>query len=60
MAAKRKTIKMLVEVSVPKWMTAAHARREVRVSIGSDYSGFLECGPDYEEVDVKVRKVSPA
>lgn len=30
MARKKKTISMVVEVSVPAWLTAAQARKEVR------------------------------
>lgn len=60
MAKRRKTVRMVVEVTVPHWMTAAQARREVRYSVGSDNSGYLSHGPDYEEVSVRCKGVRPA
>lgn len=57
--AKRKTVRMLVEVSIPADQTAAFARREVRhlISVEGNAGYFTNAG-DVE--GVKVRKVSPA
>lgn len=56
MARTRKQITMTVTVSVPLWMTAAEARREVRTLINhqSNWSQHVDEG------DVKARRVEPA
>ena len=53
----RKEVLMMVTVSVPAWMTAAQARREVRTLI-NEQSGYLSHGPNYEDVVVKAKKIS--
>lgn len=70
MASKRKTLTMQVTVSVPAWMTAADARREVRTLIneqcnylGGHFVFDLNGGSTYREVHdktVRARKVRPA
>lgn len=58
---KRKQVTMSVTVSVPSWMTAAQARREVRTLI-NDQCNFLSSGPmelGWPGVDVKARQVRP-
>jgi len=54
MAKTRKIVTMLVTVSVPRDMTAAEARREVRTNINE------HCSYAAEEGDVKVRGILPA
>lgn len=49
--AKKKTIQLLVTVSVPADMTAADARREVRYLINDQANYMADYG------DVKARKV---
>lgn len=59
MPAKRKTIRMIVEVSVPATLPAAAARREVRSLINDqcEYSGYVP--GTYDEINMKVRKIGP-
>ena len=59
MAKKRKHIRMAVTVSVPHWMSASQARREVRTLV-NDQSSYMSHGPNYEEPTVKARKVEAA
>lgn len=59
--AKRKELTMSVRVSVPAWMTAAQARREVRTLINQQCN-YLTSGPmelGWPEVSVKARQVRP-
>jgi hypothetical protein len=55
---KRKQITMTVTLSVPHWMTAAWARREVKTLV-NDQANYLSPGPDYEEFYVRASKVAP-
>ena len=62
MSRHRKVVSMLVTVTVPRWMTAAQARREVRTLI-NDQSNWMCFAPDHEEVDsetVRARSVIPS
>jgi len=62
MAKTRKQLTMSLTVSVPSWMTAAQARREVRTLV-NEQSNYLDHGPDFQEVHggtVKVRELKPA
>lgn len=54
MTRTRKRVTMLVTVSVPRDVTAAHARREVKTLVGSACNWSLD--PD----DVKVISIKPA
>lgn len=56
--AKRKQVTMSVTVSVPVWMTAAQARREVRTLI-THQANYLDHGPNFEEVDVRCKACGP-
>ena len=61
MTARRKTITMTVTVSVPSWLTAMQARKEVRTLINeSTVWGHVK--PDgfdsIDHGDIKVRKVT--
>lgn len=47
---KRKSVLMTVMASVPAWMTAGQARREVRTLINHQ-SNWMSHGPDLQEVD---------
>ena len=55
MSENRKTVRMLVTVTVPDELSEAHARREVRTLI-NDHSHYLSL----DEGDIKVRSVKPA
>lgn len=55
---RRKEVTMKVTVSVPRWMTAAQARREVR-SLINHQANWLDHGPNFEEVVVKAKNVGP-
>jgi hypothetical protein len=57
MAKKRKTVRMIVEVSVPVGLPAAAARREVRSLINDqcEYSGYVP--GTYDEINMKVKKI---
>lgn len=55
---RRKQITMTVTVSVPRWMTAAQARREVRTLI-NDQCNYMSHGPNFDDVEVKARAVRP-
>lgn len=62
---KRKRVTMAVTVSVPRWMTTAQARREVRTLINhqSNWLYGIEIEGTYHEVHEKTvhcRKVGPA
>ena len=46
MARKRKTVRMVVEVSCPRWLTAAQARKEVRSLI--NHQAFWGHQPPYD------------
>lgn len=51
MATTRKQVTMTVTVSVPKWMTAAQARREVRTLINQQcFYGTRKPGT-FDEID---------
>ncbi len=51
MAAKKtKLVNLALTVSVPSWMTAAQARREVRTLI-NDHCNWMSQGPQGEEFD---------
>ena len=54
----RKQVEMKVVVTVPGWMTAAAARREVRSMMATGV-GYLSHGPNFEEIEVNVRSVQP-
>lgn len=66
MKTTRKTLTMTVQVSVPSFMTAAQARREVRTLINnqSNYlSGITDRSGNWRDVDdktVRAKSVSPA
>lgn len=66
MKTTRKTITMSVQVSVPSFMTAAQARREVRTLINdqSNYlSGIMDRNGEWREVHdktVRAKSVTPA
>lgn len=47
-----KRVRMDVTVSVPIWMPAAHARREVRTLI-NEQSNYLDHGPEFQDVRVR-------
>lgn len=55
---KRKSVTMTVTASVPGWMTAAQARREIRSRINHG-AGYLSHGPNFEEVEVRASAVTP-
>lgn len=62
MAAKKKLVTMRVTVSVPKWLSAAQARKEVRSLIQHQafwghYNG--EVGEDIGGHNFKVKGVGP-
>jgi hypothetical protein len=59
MAKTRKTVRMIVEVSVPKALTVAAARREVRSMINDqcEFHGYVP--GTYDEINMKVRKIGP-
>jgi hypothetical protein len=64
MAKRKKTVRMEVEVSVPIWLTAAQARKEVRSLIAHQaFWGHSDpSGRDYNEIsdyNLKVRGVRP-
>lgn len=52
--SKRKTMTMILTVTVPAEMSAAHARLEVRTLINE------QCNYSAESGDVKVRQLRPA
>lgn len=62
--AKKKTVKMLVEVSVPAWLTATQARKEVRSLIQHQafwgHNGGRYGYDEISEYNFKVRAVRPA
>lgn len=58
MAHSLKPVSMIVTASVPTWMTAAQARREVRTLI-NEQCNFLSHGPNLADVQVKARSVAP-
>jgi hypothetical protein len=55
--SNKKTVRMIVELVVPKWMTPAQARREVR-SLINDMCGYMSSGPDGQEISLRARKVT--
>lgn len=66
---RRKTLTVQVEITVPSWMTAAEARREVRTLINhqANYMSGRWSGSDLRsewlevhEKTVRARRVSPA
>lgn len=59
MARKRKTVRMIVEVSVPVGCGAVHARKEVRSMINHqcEFSGYVP--GTYDEINMKVRRIGP-
>lgn len=66
MKKTRKTVQMTVTVTVPAWMTAAQARREVRTLVNhqSNYmdGGYDARSGDWREVHdktVRARSVRP-
>lgn len=61
MTRKRKALTMSVTVTVPHWMTAAQARREVRSLINDQCGYMIDGGPqnDYADATVKARTVTP-
>ncbi len=63
MAKRKKVVRMVVEVSVPSWLSAAAARKEVR-SLISDQAFWGHGAPDgIDEIgdhNLKVRSVRPA
>lgn len=68
MAAKRKRVRMLLDVTAPAGMTSAQVRREVRTRIdrvGPHYDAFSIGLPDSAEgsdgyIRVRVAKMRPA
>lgn len=53
MRKKRKTVRMVVEVSCPGWLTAAQARREVRTLINEQcFFGHHKCDDGWHVADV--------
>jgi hypothetical protein len=57
MAKTRKAVTMLVTVTVPRGLTAAQARREVRTLI-NEQCNYLDSVPGtWDEVTVKVRQI---
>lgn len=62
MAKRKKQISMVVTVSVPAWLTAAQARKEVRSLIGGQcFFGHERRDGAWEEIDsdnFKVREVT--
>ncbi len=56
MASRRKTITMLLTITVPRDMSATEARREVKTLVNEQcfYSSFVDEG------DIKVRGCRPA
>lgn len=54
MAKRKKILRMLIEVSVPRNMTAIQARREVRTLINEQCNYAADYG------DVRAAKVGPA
>jgi hypothetical protein len=55
---RKRTIQMVVTVTIPGWMTAAQARREVRSLINNGV-GYLEYGPDFQDATVRAKAVGP-
>lgn len=58
MPRKTKVVTMELAVTVPKWMTVAQARREVRTLI-NEQCGYLSHGPDYDDATIRVKSVGP-
>jgi len=61
MAKRKKEITMLVTVSVPQWLTAAQARREV-MSLIRHQAFWGHRNPEYDEIseyNFKVKRVGP-
>ncbi len=58
LAKRLKQIYLTVDLTVPKWMTAAQARREVRTLINHQSNWMSFGDPDDEEFAVRARKVS--
>lgn len=59
MAAKRKTLTLLVTISVPHWCSAAQARRETRDMLNCENLWWLN-GPDGQEGRLRAKSVRPA
>lgn len=60
--AKKKLVTMVVTVSVPAWLGAAAARKEVRTLIGQQCFHGHRNGQTWEEIDesnLKVKSVQP-
>ncbi len=57
MARKRKTVRMLVEVSVPVGLPAAQARKEVRSLINDqcEFNGYVP--GTFDEINMKVKRI---
>jgi len=56
--SKRKIVRMVVDVSVPVWMSPRDAQREVRTLI-NEQCGYLSNGPHGEDVVIRTTKVAP-
>lgn len=55
MGKKRtRVVRMTLDVTVPDWMSVRDARREVRTLI-NEGTGYLEYGPDFQEVKVRAK-----
>lgn len=59
MAQRRKTVTMSVTVTVPAWMNAREARREVRTLINHQSNWLSHHPTTFEEVEVKATAVTP-
>lgn len=57
-APRRKTVVILVTVDVSPWAKSADVRREVRSRV-NDGCEYGTCGPDGEEVSLRIRKIKP-
>jgi hypothetical protein len=62
MSKRRKEVSMTVTVSVPHWMTAAQARREVRTLINHQCGYLIDGGAanNYADASVKAKTVAAA
>lgn len=61
MARRKKEVTMLVTVSVPRWLTAAQARKEVR-SLIQHQAFWGHMHPEHDEIseyNLKVKRVGP-
>ena len=63
-APKRKQITLTVTLSMPAWLTAAQAKRELRTRVNDlTMWGFTTPSNDFTEMEVedfRIRKIAPA